>query len=245
MNIITYDAQPFGTLAANAAKELAELSAPPSASSRTSSFISNIFSNKVLEKCKEAAVLTDRENDAWELWENMASAGPELKGFIFPLQIVASRLKEDEGYWRPIFYTLVMLTLSYVYHDLQNGGIEGRDGRIDRLSKRQVLGELFVNLEEMSKTQKVRLRRTLEAILKKGSTAVAEETIFILKYYFVDLNGQQHTNYNSATERDKAISAYIDKLCMYYDTYSLARAIQSILSINNNYRVLPEEDNLP
>ena len=243
MNIINYDSSHFGGLAVTRINELVSDTFPSEAAqSGTLFFLEKVSRQRILEECNQVLTVNTTEQNAWDLLKkintDLQKSNRVSETFIPELQNMGRAIQSEDGYWNPVFYTIIMLTLTYLYFDLERSNYEGRDKNIDRLSRRQTLGEMLYTLEGISQTQKNRLRKAANSSIQKGRIAIVDEFVMAYKYYYVDLDAKKYTNYNNESSRDKAVSDYLEKLCVLYDTCSLADSIKMILYYKKDYKVI-------
>lgn len=240
MNVYNYDNTKLRTLLLPRVKELSQ-DEYPSESPDSSTFYFTDKSFDVMDECNDVCALSKEEDNAKKLlrniYENLNENYPP-EYYIPKLQDIAASLRNDKGYWRPVFYCIIMIDLAYIFFDLTRGESEDRDQNIDELSRKQTFKEMLIVLSALIKVQKDRFKEVMSNTIKKGRIAVVDEYAMGYKYYYTDMKGKKHTNYNSASSRDKDVEKYLNKLkASYNHDNSLMLVLNRIISYKDNYSV--------
>lgn len=130
--------------------------------------------------------------------------------------------EKNEGLYHPVFRVTVLMHILCSYK-LKMAKTEGRDRFIYMQSLIAVNRTIKTFLEgrkayykEPSNKRRL-LRQIVESKIVDKTERVVEESYWITKYIFIDLDGKSHWA-NSASKRDELKEAYI---CSFIDNYAL------------------------
>lgn len=171
----------------------------------------------IFKRCEKSYPLSDAEKSFMAyVNEHIAKCGynilQEYQDTLHRLQQAASDISSTECIWAPVLYPILAEMLYCCYMNMMDRYSESRDKNLDIYSAKQVIVSMPSVLREITALHHTLMLSSMRKEIKKGYMDVVGEFVFARKYYYIDLNGKKHTNFNSEAKRDKAVEDYINKL---------------------------------
>lgn len=182
-----------------------------------SSYASQKEISELFKRCEKSYPPADAEKSFMAyVNEHMAKCGyntqKEYEDTMHKLRQAGTDITSSECIWAPLLYPILAEMLYCCYMNMMERYSESRDKNLDIYSAKQVIVSMPSVLREITGRHHTLMLTAIGKEIKKGHIDVAEEFVFARKYYYIDLNGKKHTNYNSEASRDKAVEDYINRL---------------------------------
>lgn len=220
-DIRNFDASFLSPLVLTIIKNINE---PENCKNSLDDYVSLVRKYNVFTLCDSILALSPTENELEQCVNSINDSTTDYMSLLNSLRELQARMLSEDGYWIEVFYPITSVIIYYLYRNRATVNPEC-DTNLDNLSSRQVLKTIGTQLEELLKGEQLRFCKALRPKIKTGCISVVEECVFAYKYYYVDLNGKRHSQFNSAEKRDVAVGKYLESC--YIDSRNLPNALYS------------------
>ncbi|HJH64108.1 MAG TPA: hypothetical protein OIM59_05625 [Bacteroides mediterraneensis] len=190
--------------------EIKDINQPTSQIYSLDQYVDLVRKYNVFTLCDSSLALSTTERELEKCVYNIKASTIDYTSLLNNLRNLQTRLLNENGYWIEVFFPITSMIIYYLYRNWSTKDSE-RDKNLDVLSSRQVLKMIGAELEVLLKGEQARFCKAMRPKIKTGRIAIPEEFIFAYKYYYIDLDGKRHSQYNSEKERDSAVDKYLAK----------------------------------
>lgn len=211
IDIRNFDASFLSSLVLTITKNIND---PESCKKSLAEYVNLVKEYNVFTLCDSSLALSPTERELEQCVNDIKDSTVDYTSLLNRLRYLQTRLLSEDGYWIEVFSPIISVIIYYLYRNWAIVNHE-RDVNLDNLSSRQVLKMIGTQLEDLLKGEQLRFSKAIKPKIKIGRMSVVEEFAFTYKYYYVDLDGKRHTQYNSAKERDDAVDKYLENCHRY------------------------------
>ena len=207
IDIRNFDASFLSPLVLNITQNIKE---PDNCKYSLVEYVNLVRMYNVFTLCNSILPLSPTEKELEQCVNGIKDSTTDYMSLLKNLRDLQARMLSEDGYWIEVFFPITSVIIYYLYRN-QATVNPGCDTNLDNLSSRQVLKTIDTQLEELLNGEQLRFCKVMRPKIKVGRIYVVEEFVFTYKYYYIDLNGKRHSQYNSADKRDAAVDEYLKR----------------------------------